>query len=313
MVYVRATGAVLRLEESSIPPEKRFCFYDQIHTTGMDIHHRLTARAALTLGKDMTWRDYAQVRGAPLASARACTTCKAVPCQACVAICLRCAPFYHTPQSSTCQGAYRMRKIAKGQTIELLVTPEVAQLVHRDMTKNDRAEVIRQIDSDESLAQHLAQERDAHERRLGTKWQLMSESLRGGNDASARGGSELGSFPEAEVKEKRARAEAIVRDGLSATATLVFFAFAPDCPACHRASKLIQHIQQSTHKGAPLFLSPHCSCLLTLLLPPRSPSFFLPRRSLPQASPFERWRFSGMTALWCLRCSRSCAGRAPHR
>lgn len=27
---------------------------------GMDIKHRLTAQAALTLGKDMTWRDYAQ-------------------------------------------------------------------------------------------------------------------------------------------------------------------------------------------------------------------------------------------------------------
>ena len=43
-----------------IPLEKRFAFYDQVHTTGMDIQHVLSASAALTLGKDMTWRDYAQ-------------------------------------------------------------------------------------------------------------------------------------------------------------------------------------------------------------------------------------------------------------
>ena len=40
--------------------EKRFAFYDQIHTTGMDIRHGLSARAALTLGKDMVFRDLAQ-------------------------------------------------------------------------------------------------------------------------------------------------------------------------------------------------------------------------------------------------------------
>ena len=51
-----------------------------------DINHTLTAKAALTLGKDMTFRDYAQA-------------------------------------------AFRMRGIGKGQTIELLITPEVKQLV----------------------------------------------------------------------------------------------------------------------------------------------------------------------------------------
>ena len=48
----------------------------------MDIQHALNARAVLTLGKDMTFRDYAQ-------------------------------------------GAYRMRGIGMGQTIELLIIPEV--------------------------------------------------------------------------------------------------------------------------------------------------------------------------------------------
>jgi hypothetical protein len=49
----------------------------------MDIQHALNARAVLTLGKDMTFRDYAQ-------------------------------------------GAYRMRGIGMGQTIELLIIPEVS-------------------------------------------------------------------------------------------------------------------------------------------------------------------------------------------
>ncbi|KOO20988.1 hypothetical protein Ctob_000046 [Chrysochromulina tobinii] len=60
MIYLRGVGTVLRLEESSLKPSERFCFYDQMHTTGMDIGHALTAKAILTLGKDSTWRDYAQ-------------------------------------------------------------------------------------------------------------------------------------------------------------------------------------------------------------------------------------------------------------
>lgn len=32
----------------------------QVHTTGMDIKHVLNAKAVLTLGKDMTFRDYSQ-------------------------------------------------------------------------------------------------------------------------------------------------------------------------------------------------------------------------------------------------------------
>lgn len=33
----------------------------QVHTTGMDIAQALNATAVVTLGKDMTFRDYAQV------------------------------------------------------------------------------------------------------------------------------------------------------------------------------------------------------------------------------------------------------------
>ena len=34
MVLVRATGRVLKMAQCGIPPEQRFAFYDQVHTTG---------------------------------------------------------------------------------------------------------------------------------------------------------------------------------------------------------------------------------------------------------------------------------------
>lgn len=60
MILVRATGRVLKLAQSGITAEKRFAFYDQVHTTGMDIQHTLNACAVLTLSKDMVFRDYVQ-------------------------------------------------------------------------------------------------------------------------------------------------------------------------------------------------------------------------------------------------------------
>jgi hypothetical protein len=50
----------VRLQQAGVPVHRRFSFYDQIHTTGMDIHQCIDAKAAITLGKDMTFRDYAQ-------------------------------------------------------------------------------------------------------------------------------------------------------------------------------------------------------------------------------------------------------------
>lgn len=60
MILVRATGRVLKLAECGIPKVKRFAFYDQVHTTGMDIEHTPNAVAVQTLGKDMTFRDFSQ-------------------------------------------------------------------------------------------------------------------------------------------------------------------------------------------------------------------------------------------------------------
>jgi hypothetical protein len=92
MILMRSGMNVVRMNQSGIPPDRRFSFYDQIHTTGMDIHQCIDARAALTLGKDMTFRDYSQ-------------------------------------------GAFRMRGIGQGQTIELFIIPEVMRLVQDQCAK----------------------------------------------------------------------------------------------------------------------------------------------------------------------------------
>ncbi|CAJ1411091.1 unnamed protein product [Effrenium voratum] len=60
MIYVKKTKSSMKLEDCGIPLTERFAFYDQVHTTGMDIQHKPDARAILTLGKDMVWRDYCQ-------------------------------------------------------------------------------------------------------------------------------------------------------------------------------------------------------------------------------------------------------------
>ena len=91
-VILTRTGKTMPLSRSDIRWENRFSFYDQVHTTGMDIPQYISARALLTIGKDMTFRDYAQA-------------------------------------------AFRMRGIAKGQTIQLLLTPEVAKLVYINSEK----------------------------------------------------------------------------------------------------------------------------------------------------------------------------------
>jgi hypothetical protein len=50
MVLVRS-GKIMPLARSGVDPGRRFSFYDQIHTTGMDIKQTPDSRAALTLGK----------------------------------------------------------------------------------------------------------------------------------------------------------------------------------------------------------------------------------------------------------------------
>lgn len=53
-------GPAVELDRCGAKLDKRFVFYDHVHTTGIDIKHSLNAIAVCTLGKDMTLRDYAQ-------------------------------------------------------------------------------------------------------------------------------------------------------------------------------------------------------------------------------------------------------------
>ena len=88
MILLRRGMQIVPLSQSGLSKDRQFAFYDQIHTTGMDIKHCINAKAALTLGKSMTFRDYAQ-------------------------------------------GAYRMRGIGNGQTIEVLIIPEIEKLIRK--------------------------------------------------------------------------------------------------------------------------------------------------------------------------------------
>ena len=92
MALVRGNATAVPLSECTFPIERRFTFYDQINTTGMDIRHRTSAAALITVSKDMVYRDLAQ-------------------------------------------GAYRMRGIGDGQTVELLLGPGVQRMVEEELTE----------------------------------------------------------------------------------------------------------------------------------------------------------------------------------
>ena len=53
MILLREGSVVMKLEQCGLDRAQRFSFFDQVHTTGMDIPQPLGARAALTLGKDV--------------------------------------------------------------------------------------------------------------------------------------------------------------------------------------------------------------------------------------------------------------------
>lgn len=60
VVLQRSNLQVVPLAQCGIALSRRFTFFDQVHTTGMDVKQTPTATAALTVGKDMVFRDYAQ-------------------------------------------------------------------------------------------------------------------------------------------------------------------------------------------------------------------------------------------------------------
>ena len=60
LVLDRHSRKIIPFAQSGLPRNRCFTFYDQIHTTGIDIEQPLGCTAILTLGKDSTFRDYAQ-------------------------------------------------------------------------------------------------------------------------------------------------------------------------------------------------------------------------------------------------------------
>ena len=93
MIIMRRGWEVIPLQRvAAMPMSKRFTFYDQVHTTGMDIKQAAAAQAAITLGKDMCLRDYAQ-------------------------------------------GAWRMRGLGRGQTLKVIMIPEVVRLISHEVSK----------------------------------------------------------------------------------------------------------------------------------------------------------------------------------
>lgn len=60
MVQQRSSGIAVPVAQCGIPVSRRFSFFDQVHTTGTDVKQVASATAVMTLGKDLTFRDYAQ-------------------------------------------------------------------------------------------------------------------------------------------------------------------------------------------------------------------------------------------------------------
>jgi hypothetical protein len=112
MVLLRKGKKVVKLADCGLALNERFSFYDHVHTTGMDIKQAVDARAALTLGKDMVFRDYAQ-------------------------------------------GAFRMRGIGKGQTIHLVVTPEVLDLIVKNVAIGTKGRFVASVDQIPNLLLQL--------------------------------------------------------------------------------------------------------------------------------------------------------------
>lgn len=53
LIYEKKHKRVIKEKDSLVPVERRFAFYDQVHTTGTDLKHVPNAVACLTIGKGM--------------------------------------------------------------------------------------------------------------------------------------------------------------------------------------------------------------------------------------------------------------------
>ncbi|CAE7948105.1 hypothetical protein AK812_SmicGene21298 [Symbiodinium microadriaticum] len=127
MILLKGAASAVPLEDANILPEKRFCYFDQPHTTGIDINQPSLGVAAITMGKDMSIRELQQ-------------------------------------------GAWRMRGLARGQTLEMRSALEDETAV--PLSNNSRA--LQDIQSC-SVEQEELQARQLVRQDLGNVWK--SEAL----------------------------------------------------------------------------------------------------------------------------------------
>ena len=115
---------VVEFENCGIPPSRLFTFFDQIHTTGTDIRQAARSVAALTIGKDLTFRDYAQAAFRfffPFSFFF-------LGVLFFLLIFLSCC-FFPLLYVFLTNLKFRLRGIGKGQRIHVLLPPEVSHLI----------------------------------------------------------------------------------------------------------------------------------------------------------------------------------------
>ncbi|KAK9171353.1 EF-hand calcium-binding domain-containing protein [Cryptosporidium meleagridis] len=60
MIMLRDGFRIIEISQCGVSLERRFAFYDHVHSIGQDIKHTPLAKAILTVSKDMIFRDFAQ-------------------------------------------------------------------------------------------------------------------------------------------------------------------------------------------------------------------------------------------------------------
>ncbi|KAJ1607845.1 putative EF hand domain-containing protein [Cryptosporidium canis] len=60
MIMLRDGLKIIEISQCGVSLDKRFAFYDHVHSIGQDIKHTPLAKAILTVSKDMVFRDFAQ-------------------------------------------------------------------------------------------------------------------------------------------------------------------------------------------------------------------------------------------------------------
>ena len=134
MILLKGATQAVPLEDANIRPERRFCYFDQPHTTGIDIQQP-------PLGAP--WQF--QIRVA--VSSFLCFFCLIFALAILAILCFTKVACITIGKDMSIrelqQGAWRMRGLAKGQGCEMLLPEEVALYMRTVLLKDDKALNIR--------------------------------------------------------------------------------------------------------------------------------------------------------------------------